>query len=110
MDLVEYERHVRSEQAARRYLLKRCLNGSKPSCPRCSCQRLYRLADQRLRCGGCRYTFHEFTRRFVNRGGLSWRDWLRRCSASAPLFRDAIRALADLDCLSSMAELAMAPG
>lgn len=77
MDLVEYERHVRSEQAARRYLLKRCLNGSKPSCPRCSCQRLYRLADQRLRCGGCRYTFHEFTRRFVNRGGLSCRDWLR---------------------------------
>ncbi|EPR37318.1 putative Transposase, ISXO2 [Desulfovibrio sp. X2] len=77
MDLVEYERHVRNEQAARRYLVKRCNGGKDPACPRCGAERVYRLADQRLRCGGCRYTFHEFSRRFLNRGGLSCRDWLR---------------------------------
>lgn len=77
MDFVEFERHVRNESAARRYLLKRCFPDGDPVCPRCSCEKVYRLADQRLRCGGCRYTFHEFSRRFLNRGGLSCRDWLR---------------------------------
>ncbi len=46
-------------------------------CPRCGDSRRYPLQDGRRRCGGCGYTFHMLTRRWLNRGGLSLPGW--RC-------------------------------
>jgi len=73
----EYERHVRCEASARRLLLSYVWKGGKRFCPRCRGGKVYELSDDRLRCAACRYTFHDFSGRFLNVGGLSPRDWLR---------------------------------
>ncbi len=77
MDLVAYEKHIRSETAARKYILSHCWSGRKRSCPRCRCGKVYKLSDDRMRCADCKYTFHDLTGRWINVGGLSCRDWLR---------------------------------
>jgi len=45
-------------------------------CPRCAEGKSYRLASGYWRCARCRYTFHDFSRRFINAGGLSCQQWL----------------------------------
>lgn len=77
MDLIEYERHTRSEAAARRYFLKYCWSKGKVFCPKCGHAKVYTLADKRYRCPSCKYTFHDFSRRWINTGGLTCRDWMR---------------------------------
>lgn len=65
-----------SEEAARKLLLDLCWQGGKRQCPRCRTVDPYALAEGRLRCPGCRYTFHDFTGRWLNLTGLSCRQWL----------------------------------
>lgn len=77
MDLEAYEKLVRSESTARRYLLGFCWKNHQRFCPRCRSRHLYRLAEGRRRCARCRYTFHDFSRRWLHRGRLSCRQWLR---------------------------------
>lgn len=77
MDLIAYEQLLASEETARAHLMHHCWQGGAKFCPRCASPTVYALADGRLRCGGCRYTFHDFTGRWLNMGGLSCRDWLR---------------------------------
>ena len=36
-------------------------------CPRCQSRRVYVLKEGRMRCGGCGYTFHDFSGRWINR-------------------------------------------
>ena len=77
MDLYTYECLVKSETTARRYLLGFCWKNHQRCCPRCRARKLYHLKDQRRRCARCRYTFHDFTSRWINRGGLTPGQWLR---------------------------------
>jgi transposase len=77
MDLITYEAIIRSEEAARDYILSFCWDEAGRFCPRCQCQKVYALAEGRLRCGSCRYTFHDLSRRWINFGGLSCQEWLR---------------------------------
>ncbi|MES9994658.1 transposase [Desulfovibrio aminophilus] len=70
-------RATASEEAAKALLRGLCHPDGVPFCPRCNDRRVYHLAEGRLRCGGCRYTFQEFTGRWINNGGLSCRQWLR---------------------------------
>ncbi len=46
-----------------------------PACPRCGAGHAYSLSSGRLRCPGCGYTFHRFSLRFINRGGLPPEYW-----------------------------------
>ncbi|WP_169727941.1 transposase [Desulfovibrio inopinatus] len=46
-------------------------------CPKCSHDKVYDLASGRRRCASCKYTFHEFSRRFINVGALSFSDWAK---------------------------------
>lgn len=46
-----------------------------PGCPRCGVPTIYVLKSGRLRCGECGYTFHRFSRRFINRSGLPLEYW-----------------------------------
>lgn len=66
----------RSEEASKSYLVKSCrIHGC--GCPRCTTiKRCYKLADGRQRCPRCEYTFHDFTGRWINNGGLTCRQWL----------------------------------
>ncbi|WP_152512975.1 transposase [Desulfovibrio sp. X2] len=46
-----------------------------PDCPRCGTAQSYALKGGRLRCSGCGYTYHRFSLRFINRGGLPAEYW-----------------------------------
>ena len=77
MDLIAYEKITKSEEAARAYVVEHCWPGGERMCPKCGGAKVYGLADGRYRCGGCKYTFHELSRRWINCGGLSCLEWLR---------------------------------
>lgn len=44
-------------------------------CPKCSEEKVYHLKDGRIRCKTCRYTFHTFTRRWINQVRLPSQVW-----------------------------------
>ena len=77
MDLGQYEKLISSERRTQRFVLGFCWKYHQRFCPRCRSRRVYRLADGRRRCGRCRYTFHDLTGRWINRGGLTLGQWLR---------------------------------
>jgi len=72
-----------AETTARAALLWRCWPDGTKFCPRCRAQSPYALAEGRLRCGACRYTFHDFTGRWLNLSGLSAAQWLDLARAFA---------------------------
>jgi len=53
-----------------------CWKNHQRYCPNCKNRKLYRLADGRRRCGRCGYTFHDFSRRFLNRCAFTAQQWL----------------------------------
>ncbi|MFW5734574.1 MAG: transposase [Oceanidesulfovibrio sp.] len=77
MELIAYEKLIRCENSARKYLLGFCWKNHQRFCPRCLHRKLYPLSSGRRRCARCKYTFHDFSRRFLNIGNLSPQDWLR---------------------------------
>ncbi len=77
MDISTYEQLIKSESTARKYLLGYCWKNHQRFCPHCRGRKLYKLGDGRRRCARCRYTFHDFTRRWINTGGLTPGQWLR---------------------------------
>lgn len=74
---LDLKRHAKTDAAARRLIERQCWPGGKPVCPRCASQKAYALAEGRLRCAACRYTFHALTGRFAGLAGLTPRQWLR---------------------------------
>jgi len=74
---LDIDRHARSEAGARRLLEKYCWPDGQPVCPRCGSRKAYALAEGRLRCAGCRYTYRLLTGRFAGLAGLTARQWLR---------------------------------
>ena len=77
MDIYAYEQLVRSESAARKYVLGFCFKNQQRFCPRCHGRNLWRLATRKRRCARCRYTFHDFTGRWIDACRLKCDDWLR---------------------------------
>lgn len=73
----------RTEEDARALLLDLCWPDGRKHCPRCRAKDPYQLAGGRLRCGGCRYTFHDFTGRWLNETGLSPLKWTMLAQAFA---------------------------
>ncbi len=76
-DLITYEHLVKNEQTARKFVLGFCWKNQQRFCPRCNTRKLYRLSDHRYRCSECKYTFHDFSGRWINHGSLSCQQWLR---------------------------------
>ncbi|MDR3640827.1 MAG: IS1595 family transposase [Humidesulfovibrio sp.] len=70
-----------TETQARDVLLALCWPDGQKFCPRCNTPSPYQLAGGRLRCGGCRYTFHDFTGRWLNETGLSPLKWMALAQA-----------------------------
>ncbi|MFP5258753.1 MAG: transposase [Acidobacteriota bacterium] len=80
---LDLARHARTEESARKFLERQCWPGGHPVCPRCGGGKAYALAEGRVRCAGCRYTFHVLTARFAGLAGLTPRQWLRLLSLFA---------------------------
>ena len=76
MDLKSFERIVRTENTARRYLTRLCWKNYRRFCIRCNNYQIYRIAGKRFRCKRCGYTFHDFTGRWINYLQISCRQRL----------------------------------
>ena len=76
MSLTAYNDTIHSEIRAKKYLSKKCLKNEHRYCPRCRQRKHYRLKDGRRRCSRCKYTFHDFTGRWINSSRLSAAQWL----------------------------------
>lgn len=77
MKLIHYEKLIKNESSAFRYLLNFCWKNHQKFCPRCRHRKNYRLKDDRRRCARCAYTFHDFSHRWINGCDLTSRQWLR---------------------------------
>jgi transposase len=64
------------ETLAHEHIRRICWNGGQISCPKCRGSKIYHLSEQRYRCPHCTYTFHDFSRRWINVGGLSSSQWV----------------------------------
>ena len=77
MRVHEFEKLVRTDNSAKRYLSDICKKTGKLCCPACNGYKLYNIENnKRMRCAGCRYTFHLLTGRWLNKIKISARDWL----------------------------------
>jgi len=76
MDLRTFHKTIHSEKRAEKYLSKKCLKNGHRFCPRCNQRKLYKLNDERRRCSRCKYTFHDFSGRWINHGRLTCIQWL----------------------------------
>jgi len=77
MELSTYESIVKDEVTARKYLLGKCLKNHQRICPRCGCRKLWKLDSGRRRCSKCRYTFNDFSGRWLSLSRLSYQNWIR---------------------------------
>ena len=76
MDLNTYYELVSSESKAKKYLSKKCFKNRHRICPRCKNRKHYKLASGKRRCSKCKYTFHDFSGRWINHGRLTCIQWL----------------------------------
>lgn len=76
MDLNIYHNLIKSENSAYKYLSKKCRKNGHRFCPRCNQRKLYKLKDNRRRCSRCKYTFHDFSGRWINHGRFTCIQWL----------------------------------
>lgn len=78
MDIKELCRRTKEEKRAYKYLAKSCWKNSVKFCIRCKSRKLYKLKNNRYRCKKCKYTFSDFTGRWISRINLSCVDilWL----------------------------------
>lgn len=76
MDLSSYYNLIISEAKARKYMLGKCFKNHQRICPRCNQRKIYKLIDGRRRCSICKYTFHDFSGRWLNYSRLSCIQWL----------------------------------
>ena len=76
INIIAFNSITYSEKTARRFFLEFCWKNHQRFCPQCKKRKLYRLSDGRRRCARCGYTFHDFSRRFLNRCAFSAQQWL----------------------------------
>ena len=76
INIIAFNSITFSENKAKRFLLDFCWKNHQRFCPHCKNRKLYHLADGRRRCGRCGYTFHDFSRRFLNRCAFTAQQWL----------------------------------
>lgn len=76
MSIVFFEHIVKTEKRAKYFLRSLCWKNYRRFCPRCRGYRVYRFTGTTYRCKECRYDFHDFTGRWLNRLRISCRDWL----------------------------------
>ncbi len=77
MNVLDFEKLVRSEKTAKHYVLTRCSMVAGLRCPSCSGDRLYEVENgKRRRCPGCGHTFNPFAGRYLNNVKLSANEWL----------------------------------
>ncbi|MGD0275348.1 MAG: transposase [Syntrophales bacterium] len=70
MDLKSFETLVRTENTARLLFKKLCWKNYRHFCIRCRSYKIYRIVGKRFRFKRRRYTFHDFSGRWINCNGV----------------------------------------
>jgi len=76
MSIASFEHIVRTENTAKRYLVRGCWKNYRRFCIRCHSYEVSRIRGRWHRCKKCRYDFHDFTGRWINKLRISCREWL----------------------------------
>ncbi len=76
MKLESFEFITKSENKARLFFKKACWENGLVFCTRCRSRKVYRIIDKRYRCKRCKYTFHDFSNRWINELNISFKKWL----------------------------------
>jgi transposase len=76
MDIKSFEVLVKTENTARRFFTNLCWKNYRRFCSRCGSYDIYRIVGKRFRCKRCKYPFHDFTGRWINKLRISCRNWL----------------------------------
>lgn len=76
MGIISFTDMASSETCARRFILGFCWKNHQRYCPRCKERKLYKLSGGRRRCTRCLYTFHDFSRRYINGCAFTCQQWL----------------------------------
>jgi transposase len=76
MDLESLEFIGKTENKARLHLRKYCWKKGHIFCVRCRSHKIYRIHSKRYRCKRCGYTFHDFTKRWLNKLNIPYKKWL----------------------------------
>lgn len=76
MSLESYRSLVTTENKARLHLVKQCWPKRSRFCIRCGYKAVYRIQGKRYRCPGCRYTFGDFTGRWIGQLNITAQQWL----------------------------------
>ena len=71
-----FHRRIQTERKARKYLRKWVWKNGRKFCTRCRSYRVYQTVGQRYRCKRCRYTFADWTSRWVGCCKLTAIQWL----------------------------------
>jgi transposase len=77
MNVLDFEKIVRSEKTAKHFMLTRCSMVADIRCPSCANDRLYEVeGGKRRRCPRCGHTFNPYAGRYLNNVKLSANKWL----------------------------------
>lgn len=76
MNIIKFQQAVRSERAAKYHLTTRCWEKGRRYCLRCGSFNVYKFSGARYRCKDCRYDFHNFSGRWIQRCRISCQQWL----------------------------------
>jgi transposase len=76
MGLKSFESLIRSESSAKWFLVRLCWKNYRRFCRRCHSYQIYRITGKRFRCKRCKYTFHDFSDRWINQLRIVCKQWL----------------------------------
>lgn len=76
MDVKTFENALKTENRARLHFRRNAWKNRAVFCVRCRGRQVYRIADKKYRCKKCKYTFHDFTGRWLNKLRVSYKTWL----------------------------------
>src|SRR3989338_10951689 len=74
-----FHRRIQTERKARKFLRKQVWKNGRKFCTRCRSYRVYQTVGLRYRCRRCRYTFADWTGRWLGRCKLTAVQWLWVC-------------------------------
>jgi transposase len=76
MNLNSFQALISTENRARLFFRKACWKKGLVFCTRCKSRKIYRILGKRYRCKRCKYTFTDFSGRWINKLNISPKDWL----------------------------------
>ena len=76
MKIETFEFVGKTENRARLFFKKACWKNGVVFCTRCRSRKVYRIAGKRYWCKSCKYTFHDFSGRWIGKLRIPFKKWL----------------------------------